>query len=416
MKIIKLDEIKVNNNRVDYYFTPSDDIKYLFNKGCHMFCEFDISIEEVPKSILAIPFISNFMPLIWLLNGMLWVKEVDRKYYDSISRIKAEYQNMYSEYKLGGCIIPVKTIDNSYNIERESLLLFSGGIDAITTCIRILEKKPLLVNIYGWYENKVVENKVFNSDKNKVLNFSKRYNLKNNFIKSNFATCIIAEEVNKLFQKKIGVSWWLGLQHGMAFIGHAIPLAYKFKVRNIYIASSHNFYSKKRHKCSTDPAIDIQTKYASGGVIHDGFELNRQNKVRIISNEQKRLEQDYFVQVCSFNEENCCECDKCIRTMLELIAEGADLNKFGFYIEGSFLEHFKNIMERKIQFLGIEAEYNKYWIDSKNRMIENYDNIKEKEFVDWFLTQDFIEMRKKGLRNYRIKNFIPIIKRKIFGK
>ena len=46
-------------------------------------------------------------------------------------------------------------------------------------------------------------------------------------------------------------------------------------------------------------------------------------------------------------------------------------------------------------------------------MQETYENIEDKEFVDWFLNYDFIGERKKALRKYYKNNFFKIIKRKI---
>ena len=50
------------------------------------------------------------------------------------------------------------------------------------------------------------------------------------------------------------------------------------------------------------------------------------------------------------------------------------------------------------------------------RMKENYENIKEKDFVDWFTTYDFNKAYKDGIRNYYRKNFWSILKRKLTGK
>ena len=61
----------------------------------------------------------------------------------------------------------------------------------------------------------------------------------------------------------------------------------------------------------------------------------------------------------------------------------------------------------------MEGESRKHWPDTIKRMKENYKNIKEKKFVDWFLNYDFLEKRKKALRKYYKDNFWTIIRRKI---
>ena len=128
---------------------------------------------------------------------------------------------------------------------------------------------------------------------------------------------------------------------------------------------------------------------------------------------QKKSGKPYPVWVCSFIDKNCCECEKCFRTILEIVAEGGDIHNFGFEIESSLKEHWENVFERKLYGFGVEGEKKKHWPDSIKRMKENYAKIEEKEFVDWFLNYDFIGERKKALRKYYRDNFGSILKRKI---
>lgn len=414
MSNIKLNKIEVKKNRVYYFFEVSKELRRFFDKELYMFVEYDEDITNIPKSILVIPFVANIIPLIWITDSTLWVEEIDREYYDSLYRVRSVYQDMYPKCKFRGTIISAKTTNNNYKAKRPAMQLFSGGLDAITTSIRINHKNPILINIYGWHKEKIESNIIFDSDKRNILEFSRRNNLEVKFVQSNFATIIIGREVDKAYRKKLNNSWWHGLQHGMCFIGHAIPLAYKYKVKDIYIANSFPL-GGERHSCSSDPAVDIQIKYGDGGVIHDGCELTRQDKVKIILDKQKEENGMYPLSVCSFNDKNCCKCEKCFRTILGLVAEGADIRKFGFDINEDLKSYFIKLMDERIHLLGLERESSIHWPDIKARMIDNKENITEKEFVDWFLTYDFINERKKSVLKYRINNFIPILKRKILG-
>ncbi|MBI6011088.1 hypothetical protein [Clostridium perfringens] len=414
---IKLDKIKKTKNRVDYFFSVSDSLKKFINNN-NMFIEYDYYIEDIPNSILVIPFIANILPLIWVVKGILWVEEVDENYYRSLFRIRSAYQDMYQNCDLKGNIITARIVKNEYNIVRESALLFSGGLDAMTTSIRISDKNPLLINIYGWHKDNIIYNEVFESDFKNISEFAIRNNFERTFIQSNFATIVNSEYFNKIYTKKLNDSWWHGLQHGISFIGHAIPIAYKFKIKDIYIASSFSI-GGKRYSCSSDPAVDIETKYASGSVVHDGFELKRQDKVALVVKKQKEINSIYPLRVCSFNDKNCCKCEKCFRTILGLIAEGIDkegLKLFGFYIEKDLKVHFEEIMKNSIQFWGVERELLVHWPNIKKRIFENEDNISEKEFIDWFLNYDFLRERKKAIFKYRVLNWRKILKRKVLSK
>ena len=166
---VKLDRIKIIRNRVDYFFSVSENLEKFFYNSPHMFIEYDEDIESIPLSILVIPFVANVIPLMWITNSTLWIEEIDRKYYDSLFRVKRAYQDMYFNFNLGGAIVSARTINNEYEIKRKAAQLFSGGLDAISTCIRINDKNPLLINIYGWYDKEIKENKVFDSDKKKYI-------------------------------------------------------------------------------------------------------------------------------------------------------------------------------------------------------------------------------------------------------
>ena len=198
----------------------------------------------------------------------------------------------------------------------------------------------------------------------------------------------------------------------MAFISIAIPLAYQNKVKNIYIASS--FAIGNPGKCASYPTTDIEFKFASkGGCIHDAFELSRQAKVQYLVDYQKESGEPYPVRVCSFNDRNCCECEKCFRTILEIIAENGNIRDFGFEINGNLKDYWEEVMNRRLWNFGVKGESKKHWPDSIRKMKENYEQIEEKEFVDWFLNYDFFAARKKALYKYYRTNFWSIIKRKL---
>ena len=63
----------------------------------------------------------------------------------------------------------------------------------------------------------------------------------------------------------------------MSFISIAMPLAYIYGAKNIYIASS--FAIGNPGKCASYATTDIEFKFATdGGCIHDAFDMSRQKK------------------------------------------------------------------------------------------------------------------------------------------
>ena len=408
---IILKKIDVNRNHVEFHFETRGKIKEYFNTDS-FFIDYEQDVSEVPKSILTIPFVASLVPLMWLTNTVMWVEELDRTFYDAIFRVQAAYQRLYCNYPLMGNLVPAKIVENNFTPERQSLLLFSGGMDANTTYVRIRNTNPMLFNIQGWYKKREDCDFAAEADIKDITHFAQREGLDSSFAKSNFAVLVNTDTFDRNIKKKLGDSWWHGFQHSMAFISIAIPIAYLLKIEKIYIASSVPM--GEYVKCASYVTTDSEFKFATiGGCVHDGSELTRQDKVHVLVDYANQREDDYPIRVCSFNDHNCCACDKCFRTILGIVAEAGDIKKFGFYVNGSLKEHFESIMEERAQTFNIKGESLLHWPAIKKRMMENYEMIEDKEFVDWFLNYDFMMSRRKALKNYYRKNFFEIFARKL---
>lgn len=411
MTNIILDEIVVDRNRVYYNFSYSPELSSFFRTN-QMFLEYEEDMAGVPKSILSIPFIASVIGVAWLENTNLYVDELDSSYYCCLRELREAYRDMYYRASLRGRVVPCRIVENRLDKSAEALLLFGGGVDAHCSFLRHKEKVTHIANIQGWFNKIDGHDKAADADSQHCQEFASRMNVKFDYVRSNFARVVNSQTFNHKYQKVLGDQWWHGLQHSMAFISIAIPLAFKHGISDLIIASS---CTKGRIKpCGSFITTDSAFKFAgTGNVLHDAFELSRQQKMEVIVNYQKSAGMPYPLKVCSFNDRNCCECEKCFRTIIEIIAEGGKVQDYGFNIEKPLVSYFQDVMNRRLGLWGMSFERDIYWKDTMRRMRENYDNIVEKEFVDWFLTYDFDTAFKKSLRIYYKKNIISIIKRKL---
>lgn len=413
---VVLRQVNVNKNYVEYKFEARGKLKEYFTTDT-MFIEYNTDISKVPVSILTIPFVASVLPLMWVTDTVLWIEEIDRTFYDATYRLKEAYQNLYNYYPLKGNFISARYVNNTYDVTRESLLLFSGGMDAHTTYIRHIDTDPILCNIQGWYKSLEDTDKAADADFRDISKFAEIEGRQFEFVKSNFAVIVNAKWFDKHIAKKLGDTWWHGFNHSMGFISIAIPLAYKFGVKNVYIASSVPM-GEYVH-CASYVSTDGEFKFAqSGGCVHDGSELTRQDKAHVIVEHVNKLNRDYPIRVCSFNDKNCCACDKCFRSVLGITAEGGDVRKFGFDIEGSLKDFYEKEMETNMVLHRVEGEGSLHWPAIRQRMKDNYDllNDEQREFVDWFMTYDFIGKRKKAIWEHRFKDFFKIIANRIKNK
>lgn len=413
MREIRLDNMIVNKNRVDYYFHVGKDLQKYFNKNNHLFLEYNYNIEDVPLSILVIPFISNIIPLVWITDSLLKVPQVDESFYVGLEKIRNGYQKMFPKVKFKGEIIYDAIVKNEYLPEQEAASLFSGGLDAVTTYIRIKEKKPMLITEYGWYGDEKYNNEVWEADKRNAIKFANENNIKNIFIQSNYGIFINSKEIDKDYREVLDDTWWHGLHHGLAIISAAIPVAVKLKIECIYIASSNSPLFEI--PCASDPSVDNFIKFASGNVFHDAYELTRQEKVKVVTDYYSQNKQTVNIRVCFKEEENCCRCEKCLRTIFGILAEGGNPRDFGFELPENFTEILINNFKKEAKSI-TDTFIVMYWEVIQRRAQENKKNIPNKELMNWFLDLNFNKERKKSLFKYRFYNFFPIIKRKITTK
>lgn len=407
-----LEDIAVSGNVVKYKFSYTKGIADFFTAD-EMFVEYSHDVSDVPASVLAIPFVGSFVALTWLTDTVFWVKELDETFYRSLKELKTAYQELYPHYKFGGRFVSAKVERNDYhNTPEKSLLLFSGGVDAMTTYIRNKDKDLLLCNIQGWYKNQNAAEPVAEKEFNIVSKFGAENHNSVALVKSNFATIVNERTFNKKVGRFVGDSWWHGFSHSMSFISIGIPVAYKNQCNSILIASSFTIGDSR--VCASYATTDIEFNFCTNGhTIHDGFELSRQDKIKVIVDYQRESKQPFPLKVCSFREENCCHCEKCFRTIAGIIAEGGNPHDFGFDINGNIKDYFVDYFAKNLQFFGVRNESITHWPHIKRRMITNWDNLLYKDFADWFLTYDFAKARKAALRKYYSQNFFKILKRKL---
>ena len=412
MNKIILQNITVDGSLVQYSFSVNEELKKYFTTDV-MFLRYEQSMADVPISILSIPFVNCMAGFSWLTGAMLFVDEIDETYYYALKQLKVAYSELHRT-NLQGTFVPSVIKKNEIDKSSDCLLLFGGGVDCHSSYLRNRERVSGIINIYGWSKGEEQRTAVDISDQKMAEEFAHRFDIESYHVTSNFASQFNLSEIDKvLTSSTIGTTYWYGFLHPMAFLSISAPIAWMRGCSTLMIASSFTKDRADVH-CGSFITTDSEFRFATNGItIHDGFELNRQDKVAILVNYQRESRKPYAIQACSFNDHNCCTCEKCFRTVVELVAENADPKDFGFNIEGPIVEHWKTIVHRDVALWAATKEDYYYYYFARKRMRENYDNIQDREFVDWFLNFDFDKERKKGLWRYYRKNFFSILKRKM---
>lgn len=409
MEKIELLYVEKSGNTVHYNFRCSENLKKYFT-GVEFIIEYPESIEMVPDGVLAIPFATNTLQIMWLADCELVIPELDRDFYESIPNFLEGFRNMYPEATFAGKLTVGKIVECVPEKSGESAAFFSGGLDATTTLLRHLDEKPHLLSIWG--SDVAFDNEAGWQVVEKGLKgAAEQYGLPLAVIRSRFREFDDVVKLTQDFRGVLQTSWWYGIKHGIGLIGHAAPYAWLHGLNMVYIASSHCVEDGKV-RCASDPTIDSNVAFCGSKVFHDAFELHRQKKTNYIA-QYHREHPDTVINlhVCwkSNTGENCCSCEKCYRTMVGLWIAGVDPKVFGFQYDNRVFNHFYQLIA-----LRDEALEPSFWTHMKNDLREKWDDLADKHYrkhLAWMLDFDFFnleenECRKKYRATWKYKQKI----------
>lgn len=409
MTHIKVDNIKAEKQSVLITFTPSKDLKRYFKAPYEFWYECSESIEGVPYGIAVVPFVANVLPIAWLTGAKIELKELDADFHASIPEFQQGFKDMYPmmELKKSNFISTRYTMDyppplhtpvNSETLSSENEAgsacvgaLFSGGVDAFATMITHLAERPVLVtvwgadiklsNVAGWKRVQAHANAT-----------AKEFGLKNVSFASNFREFINEGALSELV-RETGDIWWYGWQHGLALICQTAPLTWIMGMKNLYIASSCTPDERKRGvTCASDPTIDNHIRMNGCHVTHDLFELERQSKVNLIVDHSGSKAVKLRVCWSSDGGTNCCKCEKCVRTMLEIFAAGGDPRDYGFaYTNRDLRDSYMNV------WLHFNSEHQGLYYREAQTQLRKHPEIRIPRGLRWIRDIDF-DTEQKSMR------------------
>lgn len=408
MNQFRLDKVECAGSRIAYRYMVSGEWKKYFHLQEEFFIEYSEPVDGVPESISVIPLLVNILPIAWVHDAEIIVREVDKDFYEHIENIKQGYIDMFPRIEFNGRLSAEQIVNNSYTPTEATATFFSGGVDAFSTLITHIEEKPTLITLNGsdiQLGNTEGWEKVYNH----AVASAKEFDCKNLFITSSFRKFLNEGLLTKSIQSRSGENWWHGFQHGIGLIGHAAPYAYLHKLKAVYIASSFTIQEKGIVTCASDPSIDNYVHVASCPTIHDGYEFSRQAKIHRICEYKKATGKKFSLRVCweSSGGGNCCVCEKCYRTIMGIAVETEDPHEYGFLFDDSLYQKIEFDIKHNVFFDTIFLR--KYWIELQEVFRKNAAVLKKRKQLEWILDVDFAN-KDVGISGYK-KRFFRFMKR-----
>lgn len=317
----------IDGNKIRYRFVLSGPWKDVVREE-FLEIRYGIDVSAVPEGVAVIPLLANILPIAWVYDAEVSIPVCDADFFNCLPNVKRGYERMYPMMRFGGSLEVGRLEDNSGD-RSGAICFFSGGMDAFDTLIRHVNEAPLLLTLRG-ADVSLEDDEGWDRVRGHIEEVGKDFGIDWLTVESAFRDYL---DYNILDSKVAlsGDDWWHGFQHGLGLIGHAAPITYLMGKETVYIASSFTAEDAGT-TCASDPSIDNHVRFCGVHVVHDGYECSRQDKARNIVRFSRDTGTPVRLRVCWESEggSNCCTCEKCGRTILELMAEGADPRDFGF--------------------------------------------------------------------------------------
>lgn len=365
------DEMTVTAN-ISY----SDDLAKYF-KNNEFSIEYDKDISNLDASILSIPAISIILPVAWAIGSDIYVDSIDDSFLKSIDVMKLNFKKQLPEFSCSSDIIADHIITNRY-VTDGNALLFSAGVDSLSSYLSIKESRPDLITIWG-SDIPIDKDEYWHRFKDKILQFASDEGLKAHFIKSNIRQ-VIDESV--LMDEFSLHSWWGEVSHGICLLGLCAPLTINQRISTLFISSSGK---------GIISGLNVLNEGAShwGNVKCKviGKDLSRQEKIKNISKSKQYLK---YLKVCwqSNIHYNCGVCEKCSRTLMGLILEGVDPFMCDFIINEKTPDYIKqNLIEGNVFF---EDNTRIFWQDIQKYASASISDVEPlyRDLAIWFMKCD----------------------------
>ena len=404
MKIF-VNKVEKENNVIKVYFDGDSEMRNFFIGDFVHISTYETDVESVPDSIAVIPFIANILPLIFVCKGELYTDSIDYDFFNCVNKYLDAYKKSINyEIPLSGKLVARQLVKHKKIIVNKVCMLYSGGIDATASLVRNLNIIDDCYAIWGAdvpFNNDYEWSLVYKNISENVSKFGKNHF----FIKTNIRNYINEGKLDFLIHKIDFEGWWHGFQHGIALLGQLAPLVYINGYKTIIIGSS--FTKEYDPVCASNPRTDICFSVCGCKTVHDGFGLNRCEKVKLINDWVILNNESLKLHVCwqSHTGQNCGLCEKCLRSYLNCLCSASDHERLGittnlplnkikkqFYLQAGSNQAIKNRID--VLYYGlchyfVKIPSNFKWIE---KIANNFDL--------------FLKKRKKILYFDKIKNCI----------
>ncbi|MEV6597211.1 hypothetical protein AB0M36_10155 [Actinoplanes sp. NPDC051346] len=309
----------------------------------------DVDLGEVDPAVAVIPALGVVIPIALACGGTVHVPEVDEVFADGAEAIARTLRTMYPHlsdrpFQLTG----VRRPTTSAPAENRAAMLYSGGVDSITTLLRHREEVDCIVTVWG-ADVELGNTALWDHLSSIVTAAPARPRTRHVVARSNLREALDELRLNRDFDRGFAsTNWWGAVQHGLALTSLVAPVAVRLGLGRVLVSSSHSVGF--RVPWGSNPELDSLVRWSGGRVEHDGFELDRQDKVSRVVAPWLAQGHKLTLAVCYQLDRdgagvNCGRCEKCMRTISGLLAAHVDPHDGGLPFDAESLASWRSRLE-----------------------------------------------------------------------
>ena len=320
--MLTLKEITLSEGgrRVDYHYEATGVAMRYFKDRPSFFIIYDVDMSTCPRSILAIPFVTNVEPIGWLAGFDIHVPELDQAFASSRMASRKAFAHMYPGKIMNFGVNTRRLIQNKKTGDKH-LMLFSGGLDAIASLLQHAHERLILVSIHG-ADIDLNDHEQWNRCLSQIRADQTFKNYPQHTVAANMRL-FYSDDVDA----RLLFGWWGRIQHGHGLLGLLAPLSHILGADLCYIAGGSTTAAWGSTKAS-----DESLRWAETDCVYDAYGMGRQVKAKLVADASRNIGYPIPVRVCYSEVSrvgNCGRCEKCYRTIMNFVVVGADPRQFG---------------------------------------------------------------------------------------
>jgi hypothetical protein len=379
--------LQVSPNIAKYFLT--DQVTYACDAG----------LSDVAPSILQIPTVASVIHVAWAIGADVHVDTLDATYLASLRHLQKTMRAWYPWFSNQGTLA-VHTPDANAFAHDGAGLLFTGGLDSLTSYINNRAKAPHLITVTSLNSRPFYLPPGYDVIERRLGAFTAREQVRQHVVKSNFESVINKPLLNEQFS----VEWWMHVCHAIYLTGLCAPITATENIGTIIHASTFDRYYNP--PWGHHPELSKLSRWADVHVVHDSWPLTRQEKIKHLL---KRYIEDTGTHptINMTDLENTIDYDhigkheKQLLTITGLVLEGIDPNKCGFHdIDAQTFRRLKQgILDGQIMtrpsypVRGVYAHKFwaiRWWLDIQRHIPPRIDTdlCGSKAFLEWLRTYD----------------------------